>query len=157
MKKMFVFILFTVTCWSQSNNFLLKDNKLIWENVYITNQENIAALISNHPQLQINSVSGNIYKGTGTKMKIICDGTSSFMDNDLSFTFEIEVRDGKYRVSVYDMVYTKSGKKKKIYPEKYIVKNGAIKPAKEAVNDLACLDSYFNKIFTLALVYKNKL
>ncbi|NDI99117.1 hypothetical protein GWA97_08535 [Flavobacterium sp. LaA7.5] len=154
MKKLVFFLLLSVSCFAQVSNFYVKDNDLVWENVIITDQNNIPELIQRHPRLNIISASGTLYKGKGTEIKHICEGCSSYMDNELSFDFEIKLSEGKYGITVFNLVYTLSPQKT-VTAGDIMLKNGVIK--KEIEEDLACLNRFFGKIFSMTTVYKNKL
>lgn len=157
MKKVLFFLLFSVSCFAQVNNFYAKNNTLVWENVIISDQNNIPELIQRHPRLSI--TPGTSYKGKGTEIRHTCEGCSSYMDNEFSFDFEIKLSEGKYSVTVYNLVYKlmpqKNNLKKTVTADSIILKNGAVR--KDINEDLACLDRYFNKIFSMTRVYKNKL
>ncbi|MBE98987.1 MAG: hypothetical protein CMP77_03295 [Flavobacterium sp.] len=157
MRILFLFIFFTVAGFAQTSNFFVKQNSLTWENVFITDKKDIAALIQKHPRLSITASEGGTYKGHGSEVKHTCPDTSPFMEKELSFDFEIVISEGKYRVSITNIKYTsnsKKGAKAIIKPESMWLANGQIN--KNYNNDLACLNSYFNRIFTMASVYKNK-
>ncbi len=156
MKTLILFLLFSVSCWSQTNGFATRHKSLVWENVVITNETNIPELLSRHPRLKITSSSGSVYKGTGSLIKNTCPGTSAFMENEFSFDFEIELSEGKYRITVMDIVYVQP-KGKKVAAEKYFLDKGAMKHDEISKADLNCLDVYFNRIFTMTAVYKNKM
>lgn len=160
MKKIFFLVLFSfsVSCIAQDTNFLVNDGKLMWENVFISSESNIPNIIARHTRLKVLSSFNNIYKGKGIDIRNTCPGTSAFFKDDLSFDFEIELRDGKYRVTITNMVFAKKVKKlKTITPaEKYLLLDSALKTGGEAELDYACLENYFNKIFSMNLAYKTK-
>ncbi len=159
MKKVLFFLLFSVSCLAQVNNFYAKNNTLVWENVIISDQDNIPELIQRHPRLSIISVSGTSYKGKGAEIRHTCEGCSSYMDNELSFDFEIRLSEGKYSVTVSNLIYKsvpqKESLKKIETADNIILKNGSIR--EDIDEDLNCLDRYFSKIFSMTRVYKNKL
>jgi len=154
-----VIILFvSLAVSAQSNSFIASNNKLVWENVFISNETNIPSLIARHTRLKITSFTATVYKGTGNDLRNTCPGASAFMKDDFSFDFEIEISDGKYRVTVSNLVFKKAKKKagKKTAAETYFIKDGDIIINDVIATDLTCLDSYFNKIFTMTAVYKNR-
>ena len=162
MKKvvfLFLFILLSVSGFAQVSNFYAKNNALVWENVIITDQGNIPELIQRHPRLSITSVSGDSYKGKGTEIRHTCEGCSPYMDNELSFDFEIKLSEGKYSVTVYNLIYKlkpqDNNSKKTVTADEMILKSGVVR--KDVEEDLACLNRYFSKIFSMTRVYKNKL
>jgi len=158
MKRIVLVVVFFISLAAnaQSNSFLVSNNKLIWENVFISSETNIPAIIARHSRLKIVSSNATIFKGTGTDLRNTCPGTSSFMKDDISFDFEIEMSDGKYRVTVTNLVYKKADKNgKKTAAENYFIKDGGIITDATITADLTCLDKYFNKIFTTG-AYKNR-
>lgn len=159
MKKLILLILMFVSLsgMCQVNSFMISNDKLIWENVFISSEANIPNTISRHVRLKITSSDGTIYKGTGTDIKNTCPGTSDFMKDGFSFSFnfEIELSEGKYRVTISNLVFSKSNKKTEA--EKYFIENGLLKKDGKIEADLTCLDNYFNKIFTVTAIYKNRL
>jgi hypothetical protein len=157
MKILLLFIFFSITGFAQTSNFFVKQNGIIWENVFITDKKGITDLIQKHPRLVIKSSDSGTYKGYGSEVKHTCPDTSPFMEKDLSFDFEIVVSEGKYRVTVSNIKYTSNGKKGAkaiIKPESMWLASGQIN--KNYSNDYACLNNYFNRIFTMSSVYKNK-
>jgi hypothetical protein len=160
MKKMVFLLLFSVSCFAQVNNFIVKNNSLIWETVFISNETNIPQLLQRHPRLNVISSENNIYKGTGTEIRNTCPGASAFMDNEFSFDFEIELREGKYRVTITNIKFTLSGNSKKKpavkNAENYLVENGAVKAGEATQQDLMCFETFFNRLFTVSMSFRNK-
>ena len=160
MKKIALFILFFVSlaATAQSNSFTVSNNKLVWENVFISNEANIPTLVARHTRLKITSSNTAIFKGTGTELRNSCPGTSAFLKGSFSFDFEIEVSDGKYRVTITNLIFNKTKKKgsKNTNAEVYLIKDGNLLSDETAQADLTCLDNYFNKIFTMTMLYKNR-
>ena len=154
---LFIAILLSANAFAQVNNFFVKDSRLIWENAFLSDNTSLPMLLQRHPRLTIVSTEGNIYKGQGSEIRTSCPGTSSFMEHEVSFDFEIEMSDGKYRATVYNLKFTSVDEKKGkavIKPESVVVAKGAIK--KKYNEDLNCLNSYFTRIFTMTPIYKNK-
>lgn len=157
MSRYLVLLFLTINCFSQSNSFGVRNEKLFWENVYISNESNIPQLIKRHSKLKIDSVSSTIYRGHATSLKNTCDGASTLLDAEFNFNFEIEIREGKYRVTITKLTFV--GKKNKsknitVESELYFVENGAVKSS--AGKDLNCLENYFNRIFSFTTLYKSK-
>lgn len=155
MRKIIFLMLFSVHCWAQSDGFAMRNKNLVWENVIISSETNIPGLIERHPRLKITSSNKSVYKGTGSHVKNTCPGVSAFMENELSFNFEIELGDGKYRVTVSDLVYHTG--KSKATAEKLLLEKGGLKQDATTKTDLDCLGAYFNRIFAMTMVYKNKM
>jgi len=160
MKRFFFIVLFSfsLSCLAQESNFLVSDNKVVWENVFISSETNIPNVIARHTRLKITSSANNVYKGRGIDVRNTCPGTSSFFKDDLSFDFEIELRDGKYRITISNMVFSKKIKKTKTATpaEKYFLADEVLKTGEEANVDFTCLENYFTKLFSMTMVYKNK-
>jgi len=156
MGKYFLLLFFTINCFSQSTSFGVRNEKLFWENVYISNESNIPQLIKRHSKLKIDSVSKNIYKGHATALKNTCEAASANLNNEFNFNFEIELREGKYRVTISNLEFIIKGNKSKktVDSELYYVDNGIIKPSSK--EDFECLESYFNRIFSFTALYKSK-
>ena len=157
MKKILLFLLFSVSCLAQENNFSITNDNIIWENVFITSQTNIPELLSRHSRIKIASASGSLYKGTGTGIRNKCAGTSDYMSREFNFDFEIEISEGKYRVTVFNIKYAEKPKKAAFTKlEKFLLENNAMKQDAKANNDIMCLNTYFNRTFTNTMVFKNK-
>ncbi|MFL9844471.1 hypothetical protein [Flavobacterium rhizosphaerae] len=160
MKKV-LFILLLIVTWSfeaQVNNFVMHKNKMIWENVFLTEGSDIPNLIIRHPQLSITSVNGKKYNGTCKDVNYVCENTSEYMSQKMSFDFQIEIQKGKYRVTIFNLQFSKQGlPAAKAKAEDYFVEKGNLKTQDKTVRDMDCMDAYFNKIFTMTAVYKNKL
>ena len=156
MKFFLFFFLFSLSCWSQANDFSVRHKELIWENVINTNETGIPERIARHSRLSIISSDKSIYKGKGSLLKSNCPGSPEFMQNDFSFDFEIETGAGKYRITVYNIVYH-TAKGKETAAEKYFLSKGVLKNDEATKTGLNCIDAYFNRIFTNTLAYKNKM
>ena len=158
MKKIILILLFSFSCYSQATNFIVSKEKLVWENVFISNETNIPGIIARHSRLTIFSSANTIYTGKATDLKNTCPGTSDFIKDDLSFNFEIELRDGKYRVTISNLVFCNKVKDKKINTpaEKYFIEKSSLKPGTVMQTDLGCLENYFIKLFSARMTYKNR-
>lgn len=160
MKKFLLIVLFSFSLsgFAQENNFLVSSSKLIWENVFISSETNIPNLIARHSRLKITSANDAIYKGKGIDVRNTCPGTSDFLKDDLSFDFEIELRDGKYRVTITNLLFAKKNKKQKATTpgEKYLLSEGEVKTDDITNADLICLENYFTKLFSMNTAYKSK-
>lgn len=157
MKKIvvtFLLLFITVYSYSQTTGFSLLKGKLVWENVYISKEPNVAALIARNSRLKITSVNGSLYKGTGTGLNKVCAGTSKVLSGGYNFNFEIELSQAKYRVTLFFISFNKG--KKKLLAENHFLEKGKLKQTKEAKADLKCMEDYFIKIFEQVTVYKNR-
>ena len=148
------FLLISGICTAQSTGFTAVGEKLIWENVFISNETNITSIITRHSRLKIISVKGQVYKGVATGVSSSCPGTSKALKSEYNFDFEIEASEGKYRVTVSNIKFV--GKKAGSNADKLYIAGGTIKSTKSNEADLACIDAYLNKVFTMTFVYKSR-
>lgn len=157
MKKvllLLVFLYFTHPSASQVSNFAVLNGKLVWENVIIAREDNIPAMIATHAKLSVAKVSDVLYRGKASGLTSSCDDTSNVLKNEYNFNFEIEMSDGKYRVTITDIVFSgkRGGKAERFYTNR---RNDTLK-TKGVNSDLSCLDAYFTKLFTMTGFYKTK-
>lgn len=141
--------------YAQTENFAVLDKKLVWENVYISNETNIPQLVERHSSLKIVSQNGNLFKGVASFVKCNCADTSLLLDKPLNFNFEIELRGDKYRVTLTDFVFSAENKKRTKDNSSFIYKED-LKNNNQTRKDLSCLNNYFNRIFSMTVYYKNK-
>lgn len=158
MKYVLILFLFSITVYSQSTAFSVKGNGLVWENIYITTEADVAAILEKHPRLKITSHKGNIYSGTVLNNKNSCPGSSpQLVDAEMNFSFELEKSAGMYRVTITKMKILAAGKDKKSKPaESYFIQDGVINGKAQTTADLSCLDAMFNRMFTATNLLKNK-
>lgn len=156
-KKAFIIalFLFAIISNAQSTGFSAVGGKLLWENVFITSETNIPAIIQRHSRLKIISEKGPLYKGTATGVGSSCPETSKILKSEYNFDFEIEVAEGKYRVTVSNIRFTGKGKAS-TEAGKYYITNNELTATNIAEKDLACIDAYLNKIFTMTFIYKSR-
>lgn len=157
MKHFLLLLLFTLPVCSQTKTFVLRDNAVIWENVFVTSETNIASILEKHPSLTIISDKNNIYKGIARNVKNSCPGTSeAFLDARYDFNFEIERSAGMYRVTISNLKILPASKKQSVTAESFFLEKGEIKNTSPGQTDLQCLDALFNRIFTATSLLKNK-
>lgn len=157
MKHLLLLLFFTVSVFSQTKAFIVRDNAVVWENVFVTGETNIASILEKHPSLTILSDKGNIYKGVARNVKNSCPGTSdAFVDARYDFNFEIERSAGMYRVTISNLKILPAGKKQYIVAENYFLEKSEIKSTFQSQTDLQCLNAFFNRIFTATSLLKNK-
>lgn len=156
MGRYFLLLFLAINCYSQSTSFGVRNEKLFWENVYISNETNIPQLLKRHSKLKIDSASKNIYKGHATSLKNTCEDASPYLNNEFNFNFEIELREDKYRVTITKLVFKneKKSRSKTTGFEVYYVENGLVKSSSK--EDFECLEAYFNRIFSFTTLYKSK-
>jgi hypothetical protein len=157
MKKtllLIVCVLFTFSAFSQDTSFAVVNGKLVWEDVIISQETNIPAIVTRHSKLSITKVEGAVYKGKATGLTSSCSDASKILKNEYNFSFEIEMSEGKYRITITDIVFTgKGGGRAEGF---YIEKNPRADELANNSTDLTCLDAYFTKLFTMTSVYKTK-
>lgn len=149
-----ILLFFCVTGYSQATEFAVIDNKLIWENVFVADGQNISMLVERNSRLKIISSDGKVYKGVGSKVLYKCGENSATLRKGYNFTFEIELVEGKYRVTVSDITFNT---KVKTTAEKHFMEAGKLKQDEVSVADMSCLQVYFGKVFAPFTTLKNKL
>lgn len=159
MKYFLILFLFVFQARAQSTGFAVKANALVWENVYINDETDVANILERHPRLKITSRKGNIFKGVVKNSKNSCPGSSpGLVDAEINFSFEIEKSAGMYRVTITNVKVLPHGKSKKTTnAESYFLEKGMIKTGTQATTDLSCLEGMFNRMFTSTNSLKNKL
>ncbi|MGV3459166.1 MAG: hypothetical protein ACO1N9_01800 [Flavobacterium sp.] len=159
MKYLVLLFLFALPGYAQSTGFTIRENGVVWENVYVTDEADVAAILERHPGLTITSQKGNIYTGTATNIKNSCPGsTPALVDAKMNFNFEIEKSAGMYRVTIKKIRVLPTGKNKKAaYAEQYFIEKGELKSGAQTATDLSCLEAMFNRMFTATNLLKNKL
>jgi hypothetical protein len=157
MKHLLLLLLFALPICAQNKAFTIRNNAVVWENVFVTNETNIASILEKHPSLTIQSDKDNIYKGIARNLKNSCPGTSeAFIDARYDFNFEIEKSAGMYRVTIFNLKILPTGKKQPLIAESFFIEKGEIKNTSQNQVDMQCLDAFFNRIFTATSLLKNK-
>jgi hypothetical protein len=156
MKKvqlLIILLLFSLSGYSQITGFAVINNKLVWENVFVATQQNIPALIERNSRLKIMYTDGKMYKGTGTNVLYKCGDNSNVFKNGYNFNFGAELVEGKYRITVTNINFNT---KAKTTAEKHFIEAGKIKQDELTIADLSCLQLYFDRVFSVSTVLKNK-
>lgn len=158
MKYFLILFLFVFQAHAQSSGFAVRNNILVWENIYVSDEAEVARILERHPRLKITSHKGNIFKGVVKNSKNSCPGTSpGLVDAEINFSFEIEKSAGIYRVTITNVKVLPHGKSKKTAAaESYFLEKGIIKTGTQATTDLSCLEGMFNRMFTATNSLKNK-
>lgn len=157
MKHLLWLLFFALPVCAQTKAFTARNNTVIWENVFVTGETDVASILEKHPSLTITSHKGNKYKGVAKNVKNSCPGISeSFIDAQYNFSFEIERSAGMYSVTITKMKVISSVKNKTTNIETYLLEKGSIKTDTHTVTDLSCLDALFNRMFTATNILKNK-
>ncbi|MXN89758.1 hypothetical protein GR160_00825 [Flavobacterium sp. Sd200] len=160
MRKFFVIFLFlySLSGIAQDNNFIVEKDKLVWENVFISTETNIPNIVGRHSRLKIISSEGLVYKGKAVELRNTCPGSSNLLKNDYSYDFEIELKEGKYRVTVSNIVFYKKVKKQKVVStaESNFIENAKLKQDATTLADLTCIENYIVKLFSPIMAYKSK-
>lgn len=144
-------LLFSVPVFSQAN-FTVDRNVIVWENVYISEDNNIADHLARHPRLKLENNTGGRLKGKGSMLKSNCNeaGPDS---GYVSFDFEVQTTGNKYRITVSNICF---GSRKTVKAEAMFLHDGMLRTTNETTKDLDCLEVFFNRLFTRAQVFKNK-
>lgn len=148
-----ILLLFSLVGYSQGTGFAVINNKLVWENVFVSSQQNIPILIERNSRLKITSTDGKIYKGTGSNVLYKCGDNSAVFKRGYNFNFEVELVEGKYRVTVANITFNT---KIKTPGEKHFIENGKLKPDDLTNADLSCMNIYFDRVFSTSTSLKNK-
>lgn len=148
---LFLILLFSVPVFSQAN-ITVDKNSLVWENVYISEDSNVADYLSRHPRLKIESNTGGLLKGKGSMLKSSCTDTGAD-SGYISFDFEMQPNGNKYRITVSNICF---GSKKTVKAETIFLNNGVLRTDARTVKSTECLESFFNRLFARAQVFKNK-
>lgn len=156
--KLLIFLLFfAFQSRAQATGFAVIENKLVWENVFVSGHESIQALLSKRSRLKVVSAKGKVLKGTGKNIIYKCSDTSLVLSKGYGFVFEVELVDGKYRVTVSSILFNLKKGRKNISAENHFLVDGKIKDDEASNADLTCLDSYLNRVFSSKSSVKNKL
>jgi hypothetical protein len=151
-----ILFLFALQGYAQATGFAVISNKVVWENVFVSDQQNIPALIARHSRLKVTSTDGKVYKGVGKNIIYKCSDTSATLKKGYSFNFEVELVEGKYRVTISGIVFNTTGKTGKTQADTYFVTDGKLKQDAAVVADMTCLEGYFNRIFSTSTTLKNR-
>ena len=150
---LYFFILITSVPVFSQGNVIAKKNGVVWENVFISTDSNIAEYLAKHPRLKVESSSSELLKGKGTGFRNSCSGVSQQMLNEIFFDFEIQIEKDKYRVTVSHIQF---GLKPAITAESLLMHNGTINYSAQSKRDMLCLEDFFNRLFTKGQIFKNK-
>nr|WP_322625846.1 hypothetical protein [uncultured Flavobacterium sp.] len=155
-KFLIILFLFALQGYAQATGFAVISNKVVWENVFVSDQQNISALIARHSRLKVTSTDGKVYKGVGKNIIYKCSDTSATLNKGYSFNFEVELVEGKYRVTITGIVFNTTGKTGKTQADAYFINDGKLKQDTLVVADMTCLEGYFNRIFSTSTTLKNR-
>jgi len=151
MKKYFLLIFFSfysLLCFSQYKSFSIESGLIFWKNIY-ENSEDLNELKTN-PRIEFTSDSTGIIKKGNANPKF---------HQESSAEFKIEVKDERYRVSVFNIrfynttqisLYGVSTDITDYGIEEFLIdKKGAIKTRKNQVLTMDLLDAFFLDLFTI--------
>lgn len=133
-------------------NLAVDKNSVVWENVYISEDNNVADYLSRHPRLKVESYTAGLLKGTGLMLKNNCADAPSDT-RYVSFNFEVQATGNKYRITVSNIVF---GAKKTTKAETIFMTAGVLRSDAHSKEAIDCLDSFFNRLFARAQTVKNK-
>ena len=106
--------------------------------------------------MKVTSTDGKVYKGVGKNIIYKCSDTSATLNKGYSFNFEVELVEGKYRVTITGIVFNTTGKTGKTQADAYFINDGKLKQDTLVVADMTCLEGYFNRIFSTSTTLKNR-
>lgn len=154
-------VLFSVSAIAQ-DNFKAESNNIIWQQVYDSNlsEDEIKAQLRSNAILS--EVAGNL---TGTSMpeKISCaETTPIYMRDALQYFTQIEVKEGRYRVTLSNFQFTPSvvvsfynveTSNAPVAIEDYMLNNsGEMRTGRMHTNSRDCLNRYFQDFFSFSKV-----
>ena len=139
-----VVLLVNAIGFSQDNNFVVEDNLMVWRKVY-EDTRHFSALKNN---LRLNFLTDS----TGTISK------TNFAERnleELTADFRIESKEGKYRVSVFNIRFFEQNIHRREPVREYAIEsdflknNGEIKKAVWGYNATALLNPHLLELFTI--------
>lgn len=146
MKRIVIVVVLFINAigFSQDNNFVVEDNLIVWRKVY-EDAHHFSALKNN---LRLHFVTDS----TGTISK------TNFAEKnmeELTANFRIESKEGKYRVSVFNIRFFKQiiSREDPIQDysmeSEFLKKNEEIKKSIWGYNETELLNLHFEKLFTI--------
>lgn len=157
-------VLFSISASAQ-DNFTIENNKIIWQQVYESelSDAEIKTLLKSNAILS--EVSGDL-TGTSRPEKISCaETTPIYMRDDLQYFTQIEVKEGRYRVtlsnfrfspSVVVSLYNVETTNNTVAIEDYMQNNkNELRTGKMHTNSRDCLNRYFQEVFKFGKVYSD--
>jgi hypothetical protein len=134
--------------------FTTVEKVLQWQYVFNSDENDILKKLNLHPKLSVNEDgTGKIVRG-----KMIQRGLAIFAQDDFNADFLIEIKEGKYRVTVFNISFIPSmniniggvsTNENESSIESYVVKkkDGSIRTFGAIPSSLMALDLYFKDIF----------
>lgn len=157
MKKLFLLLWFSVTTLTAQENFTVDNDQISWQKVYETelSKQEIQEQLRQHPALS--QIAEN-FSGTAKPTALNCEQSQAiYMRYPLQFFSNIEVKEGKYRVTVSRIEFIPEvsaevfGIETNNNPEPwedYAVKNsGEFRSNKMVQNSMNCIDLYLTELF----------
>lgn len=151
MKKVLFLFLISISAFAQEHHFTSERQIVTWQNSYETTETDILKLIDkNHPKVDVDYQKST---GSGRSLNCKCDGTSFYLDSDFNMNFEVEIKEGKYRVTVNDIVFDSEAETESNNDrlEFFVLRMGqnAFHKTKQNLKNLICIDQYLTKLFTI--------
>lgn len=146
MKRILIVVVLFVNAigFSQDNNFVLEDNLIVWRKVY----EDASPFSALKNKLRLNFVTDS----TGTISK------TNFAERnleELTADFRIEAKEGKYRVSVFNIrffgqiIHNKDLIQDYCMERHFLKNNGEIKKSVWGYNETELLNHHLVDLFTI--------
>lgn len=102
-KFLLLFLLSSICCFSQSNNFYVEKNTLTWKTDLDYTFEAYRKIVENNLKLEVTKSSDNQIKGVAKNLKYTCSGASSFMKEEFDADFIINFIDNKLSIIVFNL------------------------------------------------------
>lgn len=144
--SLLVLLLISTFAFSQDHSFTIQNDYVVWQKVFDGSSDQIF-----NPKLK---------DGQALNFEINrCKGTSSYMYFDVNFDYQIEDKEGRYRITVTNITFTDaiqhvllktSANPIKTDFEDYIIRNkdGEFRKGNIHQTNLKCLDDFLTKTFS---------
>lgn len=157
MNKILLLLLLSFNCYSQdiAENFTVKKNIITWSKVYEFKDDPIPFLKQN---LALKFDEKN--SGAAQDLNLRCKSISIYARENFKFNFLIEIKDGKYKVTASNFVFSNSfninlsGISSNETPstiEKYELRNkdNTIRTNSQSKTNINCLNDYLSELFQI--------
>ena len=161
MKKFAILLLLvSSTVFSQSNNFTIENEKLIWQKINKGNDKQIVAKLSKRLKSEnfTNSLKykDSLFSGNTNQKPLKFIKPPYWASWPFDCFIKIEMKKNRYRITIEDIVFRgptlnlNTIEDKLNYPlSRNALSKGKIKTSKKVRNIIIELDSFFNEFFTI--------
>ncbi len=151
MKQTLFFLFLSFASFAQEHHFTAERQIVTWQNSYETTETDILKLIDkNHPKVQVDLQKST---GSGRSLNCKCEGTSFYLDSDFNMNFEVEIKDGKYRVTVNDIIFDSEAETESMNDrlEFFVLRMGqsTFHKTKQNQKNMICIDKYLTNLFLI--------